>query len=763
MADPVASSVTSGTSATATTTVSFSAQTAGTLLHLDFDGDDYITTTGAGRPESSGWTLIQNQNTGFQGQAAWYKVATGSETSVQYTIGSTAKSVYRLTAITNVDNTTPLNISNKQVTATSGGSYTTPSVTPTGSGRCIAVAAIAGSNSGNLFTASTAWTNSYTDIGTALTAATPGEFVSTAYLVLNRGTATSTGVTINGASAQSRSAIIAVYNGASTSPTTETMGVGSVAWSGTNVHDVVGTSELLTPAGVAWSGTTTVTVTGVTESMRTGSVAWSGTTTALALSVSESLKPGSVAWSGTKVTNINGVGAGMTPAAAAWSGTTATFSAAGSGTTHTGFVDAQGLTLTQSADGSAVTLATGFYASGRSDITAVGVRVYVPAGAGAGGSGFIGYLMDSSTGGQQPDRILATQSFGTVATNAWTSVTFSSAISMTDTKLYWVAVFFPGGEYGFDASGLFNSPVVFHDLSGVFYGSNSGDFGAGAGGSGNGSFGYGPAGTFPTNNASGDWFGVDAIVGGPDGTPASDNLTPGGVAWSGTTLTTSQLTPVTEPMTPGSVAWSGTKVTTSTVAVTTETMKPGFIAWGGTALGIDQITILVQGGGPPSIAWSGTNVTAGSINSAIEVMKPGPLAWSGTTTTTRLGSGVGVYPGMVAWAGTTFNSNAVVATTGMYLFTPPQRVQVNVMHRALRFKTYVSLTVYKINGVWVAEETPADDIISQADEYLAVSGRPELITARVAHELIAAGIGTCVPVLVDPFGTGSTGDDGTTN
>lgn len=102
MADPVPTEIAAGTSSTATTTASFSAQTAGTLLTLYVASDDYRTTSGTGRPESTGWTLLQGQQ-GNLGGYVWYKLSTGSETSVQYTIGSASKSVYRVGAATNID------------------------------------------------------------------------------------------------------------------------------------------------------------------------------------------------------------------------------------------------------------------------------------------------------------------------------------------------------------------------------------------------------------------------------------------------------------------------------------------------------------------------------------------------------------------------------------------------------------------------------------------------------------------------------------
>lgn len=79
------------------------------------------------------------------------------------------------------------------------------------------------------------------------------------------------------------------------------------------------------------------------------------------------------------------------------------------------------------------------------------------------------------------------------------------------------------------------------------------------------------------------------------------------------------------------------------------------------------------------------------------------------------------------------------------MFTPPQRIQTVILAgRSLRYKYPVSLTVFKVGGAWVAQETPSQDQLNAAQVVLAVSGRPSIITDAQAAELIAAGIGTCV-------------------
>ena len=213
VADPTVTLLTSGNGTTATTTVSFSAQTAGTLMVLVYGGDDYRTTSGAGRPESTGWTLISDQHT-FLGHAAWYKLSAGSETSVQYTIGSASPSCYQLITADNIDQTTPLDIANGQFQQTSSNNYTTPSVTTT-SGRRWGLAMMGATSSTAAFTASGTWLNSYVNIGSAFqsTAATR-DVISSASRAFDGGGSESSGCTFSQV-AQSKTGIIAVFKVAS--------------------------------------------------------------------------------------------------------------------------------------------------------------------------------------------------------------------------------------------------------------------------------------------------------------------------------------------------------------------------------------------------------------------------------------------------------------------------------------------------------------------------------------------------------------------
>lgn len=185
MADPVVTTLTSGSSSLATTTVSFSAQTAGTLLLLQVQSDDYKT----GNP--SGWSLATSGQD-FLGHYLFYKFASGSETSVAYTIGSASVSSYQLATATNIDSTAGLGVTSSL--HTHGGANTgTTAVTPTSGSRWIVFGSLAGMHSGSSsLSPAAAVTNSYTIQSSVTGSGAPTEVGMLTYLVLNGGTATST-------------------------------------------------------------------------------------------------------------------------------------------------------------------------------------------------------------------------------------------------------------------------------------------------------------------------------------------------------------------------------------------------------------------------------------------------------------------------------------------------------------------------------------------------------------------------------------------
>lgn len=161
MADPTPTELTGGTSTSATTTPTFAAQAAGVVLVLTVAADDYRTTSGSGRPESTGWTYLAGQE-GNLGHYAWYRVSTGAETSVSYTLGGAAKSAYSVVALDQMA-ASPLGVTG---TSTSGSpSTSTPqpqsvaSVTPTSGSRWCVVACVG--TTGNVNGGPYTWSAAY--------------------------------------------------------------------------------------------------------------------------------------------------------------------------------------------------------------------------------------------------------------------------------------------------------------------------------------------------------------------------------------------------------------------------------------------------------------------------------------------------------------------------------------------------------------------------------------------------------------------------
>jgi hypothetical protein len=198
MADPTVTKIAGSTSATALTTVSFSAQPAGTLLTLHVSSDDYRTTTGSGRPESTGWTLLLSDQRNL-GCYLWWKITDGSDTSVQYTIGSGVGSAHAVIAATNIDpSPTDTQAQNFTATGYGGTTHSTPSITPTttGTNRRLVYGHIGAASSGAL-TGVSAWTNSFTEIADHATTAGYRDLIGVGYLIMDGGTSISTGATFN--------------------------------------------------------------------------------------------------------------------------------------------------------------------------------------------------------------------------------------------------------------------------------------------------------------------------------------------------------------------------------------------------------------------------------------------------------------------------------------------------------------------------------------------------------------------------------------
>lgn len=198
----------------ATNTVAHSAAVAGNTLILVVGSDDYRTTAGASRPESSGYALVTggSQET-FLGHYVWVKVAAGGETSVQYTIGSAATSCWEFYEVSGLDTSSPVDISNGQLAASAANSYTTPSITPTAGERWL-FASMGGSLSAAL-TGMGTWLNSFVELNDTVTTLASGtrDIIGAASRTVTADgvTSYSSGATYDATSPQSRTGIIVAF------------------------------------------------------------------------------------------------------------------------------------------------------------------------------------------------------------------------------------------------------------------------------------------------------------------------------------------------------------------------------------------------------------------------------------------------------------------------------------------------------------------------------------------------------------------------
>ena len=225
MTDPNVSTLATGSSATATTTVSFSAQTAGKLLLLSVSSDDYKT----GDP--SGWTLAQSGQD-FQGHYLWWKLSNGSETSVQYTIGSATASAYAAMVADNID-PTPFD-ANSTNHPHGASSATTTAITPTAGSRYLVVASFGAMHAGaSSVTAPASLTNSFTLQAAGTAGATVSEVAVLGYRTVDGGSSLSVDTSVWQTNApQCSYGLLAAFKVASAVATGT---IDSISWSGRTV------------------------------------------------------------------------------------------------------------------------------------------------------------------------------------------------------------------------------------------------------------------------------------------------------------------------------------------------------------------------------------------------------------------------------------------------------------------------------------------------------------------------------------------------
>lgn len=253
-----ATTLASGSSTSATTTVSFTAQTAGRLLVLSVTCSDVLAASGTGRPESTGWTRGPDQ-VDWNETAIFALVATGGETSVQYKIGSANPSVYNLVAYDNGFTGSPMGTSSSLHThnESPGVSSTgTTAITPTSGASWLVVAAVGGSrDGGSTFTNPTTLTGGYT-LQSAAALTTPDTYGNVqGYQVVTGGTATSTSGAWGGGGAKCTYGQLWAFqiaSGGTAYPATVTIGATST---------VTATPKSALRASVSAPGTSAVTAT----------------------------------------------------------------------------------------------------------------------------------------------------------------------------------------------------------------------------------------------------------------------------------------------------------------------------------------------------------------------------------------------------------------------------------------------------------------------------------------------------------------------
>lgn len=441
----------------ATVTVSHSAATAGNLLVLIAGADDYRTTVGAGRPESSSYTLSTGcaQET-FLGHYVWWKVAAGGETSVQYTIGSASTSCwewYEFSGLTS----SPFDISNGQLAGSAGNTYTTPAITPTAGDRYL-LASMGGSLSAANPTGMGTWLNSFTELNDTANTLGSGtrDVIGAAALSVtaNGSTAYSSGATYDATSPQTRTGIILAFkvaaagtNASATEATASGAAQGPAIAVTVNATEATATGTALSPvAAVAGNATAA-----------TGSGAADGGLAAVVVNATEA------AGTGTASNPAVDAPLNVTPSEAAGAGTAYGATVTVAGTATAGVATATGTaygplagavlfttetpTTTNASDGTpGITTATSLTFSTTGEITAV--RFFSTTTVGGTYTAGVWQAVtpdDTSTG---TGTLLTSEVLATAPNpGEWTAIPLSSPVTVGPGVLYRIGVHNTDGRY----------------------------------------------------------------------------------------------------------------------------------------------------------------------------------------------------------------------------------------------------------------------------------------------------------------------------
>lgn len=233
--------------------------------------------------------------------------------------------------------------------------------------------------------------------------------------------------------------------------------------------------------------------------------------------------------------------------------------------------------------------------------------------------------------------------------------------------------------------------------------------------------------------------GVVTISGGASAVETATATAAGTVATSsGATITVTA-----GPTAAGVVAFTGGASQTVTAGIT----AAGTVSTGAVGNATQTITATATAAGNVATFGVASQTVTAGITAAGHTNLTGGASSSVTATITAAGT---VSNGPSGDASVTVTANitaAGIVSNGQFLFTPTQKtITVILAGRSLRYSYPVSFTVWKKNGVWFAEQTPATEILEAADVILAASGRPQIVNAALAAELATAGVGTITPI-----------------
>lgn len=624
--------------ALATVTVPHSAATANNLLLLVVGADDYRTTAGGSRPESSGYTLSTGcgQET-FLGHYVWWKVAAGGETSVQYTIGSAATSCWEFYEVSGLT-TSPYDISNGQLAGSAGNTYTTPAITPSAGDRYL-FASMGGSLSAANPTGMGTWLNSFTELNDTFNTLGSGtrDVIGAADLSVtaNGSTSYSTGATYDATSPQTRTGIILAFKVAAagtSAPATEATGAGAAQ--GPAVAVTVAATEA-TGAGSAPSPAASGTA-GATEAVGSGS-ALAGLA-ALTVNASEAtgagvaFNPTATAPTNAPATEATGSGSAAGPAAAVSvnAGVATAVGSAAAPLAGAVLFTTETPTVTDASDGTpGITTATSLTFGHGGVITAVRFYATVTV-SGTYTAGVWQVTSDdatsSGTGTLLTSEVLTTTPNG----GEWTAIPLSSPVSVSAGVLYRVGVHNSDGRYV--ATSLFGPFVSGGLTNGDLVAPADGTSPTGLGRLNQGTFEINAALTYPRSmfNQAGYFVDVLFSVAAASGAPATE------ATGTGTAMAPSVAvaTAATEATAAGTAEWDAG----SSISLDLAADNP--VDGVGTAFDATVSTAASASPAPSEAAATGTAnnptvSTSATVNApATEATAAGAAAGAGITTTT---------------------------------------------------------------------------------------------------------------------------------